>query len=159
MSNFTKSFAIYRANNNGTGTAAQFQLSIKDQEKNPVMVFLVLAKQGENNQNGDAIFSWKSDTTLTVKLGEPDIGEFLAVLSGRKDSAGFNGKGLFHQSAAGNKVVTFNYNSEKGSYYLGVSAQDNEKNSLGKLAVVLGHSDAEILSILLKKSILNIFGW
>lgn len=151
-------YRIYRANNNGDGSASEFQLSFKkDEQYNPYLLFLVMAPQGPDNANGDATFLWK-EKGITVKLGENDIGEIIAVLDGRKDTLGMKGS-LYHQTPnGGNKAIVLNRN-EKGGFWLSVSGQDKDKNSLGKYSHSISDGEASILSTLLKAAVVRLFGW
>ena len=71
--------------------------------------FLTVAKQsGEKSSGGKPTFSWK-DNSETFKLGESDLSEILLVLKGKKNYLGYEdgtkGRGLFHQTKAGNSIL------------------------------------------------------
>jgi hypothetical protein len=118
-------------------------------------MFLVMAKQTGVDENDNASFDWKGG--VTVKLGENDIGEILAVAEGRKEAAGYKGS-LFHQTQdGGNKVIKF-VRTDNG-YSLSVSAQNKEKVSSGNLFQTLSDGEVSILTVLLKKAIETIYGW
>src|SRR5690606_28970285 len=119
------------------------------------MPFLIVAKQNGYDNNNNAKFDWESG--LVVKLGEPDMGELIAVLEGRKQSVGTKGS-LYHANNNGNKVVNFSSN-EKGGFFLSVSAQDSNKTSLGKISLVLSDGEAALLLVLLKKAVELMYGW
>jgi hypothetical protein len=106
-------------------------------------------------ENGNATFDWKGG--ITVKLGENDLGELISVLERRKSEVGYQGKGLFHQTAKGNKVVNFALYEDKG-YSLKVSAQDNEKNR-SEVKQVMSFAEASLLLVLLKRAVEKIYGW
>lgn len=154
-----KEFRIYRPNKNGNGFASAWQLSYKEQNKyDKYQMFLVVAPQVGLDDNENAKFDWK-DKSITVKLGENDIGEILAVLDRRKESVGFKGT-LFHQSPnGGNKVIELK-NAEKGDgYYFKVSQQTVDKEKIGPYSHIISGADAAILSQLLKYAIGLIYGW
>jgi hypothetical protein len=153
-----KSFRIYRANKTNNGVASEFQLSYKEKEPyNKWMTFLKICSQTGVDANENASFDW--DGGLTVKLGENDLGELLAVLEGRKDSLGFKGS-LFHETpGGGNKSIKLNRLDNGSGYGLSVSGQDATKKVFGPYNQVLGHNDAAILSKLLGQAIIKIYDW
>lgn len=91
-------YRIYKPKQDNTGAAVAFQLSYKkDNEYDKYQVFLVGANQLKTNDaNGNSQFGWK-EGAITVKLGENDLGEILAVLEGRKESVGTK-ESLYHQT-------------------------------------------------------------
>jgi hypothetical protein len=157
MPNTAKEFRIYRANGQGTGSATSWQLSFKPDEKyNQWMMFLTGAKQTGKDENDNASFDWGNK--ITVKLGINDIGEFLSVLSGAKNSVGQKGS-LFHQTpGGGNKSVGFGYNDQNGGYNLRISAQDKDKNT-SYIQQVLSAAEAEVLKALLQRAVVRIYEW
>ena len=152
----SKDFRVYRANKTNSGTASGWQLSYKkDKEYDKYEMFLIMAdQQPENDANGNAKFDWEGG--ITVKLGETDLGEIMSVLERRKDSVGHNGKGLFHETAKGNKIIGFT--SVDGGYALKVSYQDTEKNRR-EIKQVLGLHEASLLLTLLKRAVEKLYGW
>ena len=143
-------YRIYRANNKGTGCASEWNIATVGDSKYPeTVVFLSIAKQGES-KGEDASFLWKE--SIKVKLGQNDIGELLATLRGRQPNIAA-GKGLYHQSPKGIKIVNFNINEQGPGYYLRVSAQDENKKPLGNLAHGISNAEAEALESLLSQAI------
>lgn len=154
-----KNYRVYRPNSNNNGSATEWQLSYKENEKyDKFHMFLVGANQTGTDDNGNAQFNWK-ETKLNVKLGEADIGEFLAVLSRRKDSIYTKGTMFHNTPGGGNKVVGFSRNVERGGYSLSISAQDKDKQSTGKIMQIVSDADAEILLVLLRLAVERIYGW
>lgn len=152
-----KQFRIYRPNNNGSGCASAWELSIDKRNEFPkYCVFLVIAPQEGFDEQDNAKFSWK-EKGINVKLDEADIGEIMAVLSGIKESVGTKGN-LYHQTGSGNKIINFSY-KDGGGFNLQVSAQDKDKNSLGKYYQVISDGEAAILLTLLKKAVETMYGW
>lgn len=153
-----KDFRVYRANKTNNGTASGWQLSYKkDKEYDKYEMFLMLANQkGEPDENGNAKFDW--DGGITVKLGENDIGEIMSVLEKRKTEVGFNGKGIFHKTAKGNKVIYFSALEDGKGFGLKVSAQDNEKNKR-EIRQVIGTHEASVLLTLLRRGVEKMYGW
>lgn len=154
-----KSFRIYRPNKNGNGFASEWQLSFKENNKyDKYQLFLTVAKQTGTDDNNNASFDWK-ESSITVKLGDNDVGDLLAVLSGYQDSVGYKGS-IYHETpGGGNKSLTFNHNKEKGGFYLKVTSQDKDKNVLGPYAHSLSDGEGLILKTLLEKAITQIYGW
>lgn len=151
--NFKNTFKIYRANKNGTGFAAEFKLSDVTRDDNvSKALFLTLAPQAGTEKS----FDWR-DKGITAKLNENDIGEVLAVLSGRQDNIN-GGKGLYHSSPKGVKTITFSKGETKG-FYLKLSGSDIDKKPLGNYYVNLSDGDAEVLRILLQESIVSMYQW
>lgn len=100
---------FYKPNNKGTGAASALQYKIKQGQYAPEpQLFWVMAPQVGKDDNDNAKFAWKSkEQEVTIKLGLPDLGEILAVLTGLKQAAGAQGKGLYHQSKNGNATMEF----------------------------------------------------
>jgi hypothetical protein len=154
--NKPREYRVYKPKNDGKGAASAWQLSFKQDNKyNPWMMFLVMAQQTGADDNGNARFDWENG--LTVKLGDADVGEIIAVLEGRKDSVGQKGM-LFHQTpSGGNKVIKLERNDY--GYNLSVSAQDENKNRLGPIYHSLTDGEATMLLVLLKQAIITMYGW
>jgi hypothetical protein len=153
---YKKELAFYRNNKAGTGFAGTFKLSelIQDNETVGWAIFLTMAAQIP----GERSFAWK-DKSVTVKLGENDIGNFLAVLNRNMTSAGGE-KGLYHESPKGGfKVIEFKVKDDHSGYYLKVSGSDAEKKSLGNFALVLSMADGELLRVLLSKAVEVMYDW
>lgn len=150
-------FRVYRANKTNNGMACEFQLVTKEKEKfDNVMIFLSLAKQTESKTE-NAAFLW--DSSLRVKLGSNDIGELLGFLTGSQNAlGGSGGRGLFHLSDQGNKIITMNRN-DNGIVTLKVSFQSADKKVSDSRMIPLSNADCEILIVLLRQSILKIYGW
>lgn len=152
-----KEFRCYRTNKTNSGIAAAFQLSYKgDLKYNPYQMFLVMAKQTGVDDNGNASYDWK-ETAITVKLGDNDLGELIAVLEGRQDAAGYKGS-LYHETpGGGNKVI--NFQRMDNGYGLKISAQDADKNKLGPYSIVISNGEAATLTTLLKTAVTRIYDW
>lgn len=150
---FKKKFVVYRANKAGNGCTISFDLAA-DKES----VFLSVAPQKGTNDNNNAVFDWKGGS-ITVKLGHTDIGEMLAVFSGRKQSAGFKGS-LFHKSNDGsNKIIALSKMQNDG-YSIKISCQSQDKSvPIISHGAVLSDGDVEILSVLLKHAIIKFLEW
>lgn len=126
-------------------------------------MFLEGALQKGVDDNGNARYDWENK--ITVKLGEADIGEILAVLNGIKDSAGYKGS-LYHQTpGGGNKSITFAINQREGQNYvpadgykLRIASQDAQKN-LTQVQQLISPAEAEILKTLLQRGLVRMFGW
>lgn len=164
-----KSYAIYRTNRENKGTAIQWELSHKvtknkkNEDVDLYFMFLEGAPQVGVDDNDNARYDWQNK--ITVKLGENDIGEILAVLNGLKDSAGYKGS-LYHQTpGGGNKSITFAINQPEGKNYepsmgykLRIASQDAQKN-LKQVQLIINPAEAEIIKALLGRAIVRMFGW
>lgn len=159
-------FAIYKPTNNFKGSAAQLEIS--DKESGP-QLFMVFAKQvdGKDN-NGNFKFDWNKDSTITVKLGETDVGELLAVLSGLKESLG-QGKGLYHQipNSTENKSLDLKLATAKNNdgtvikqgYYLSVSSQKEKGGAVNRISMRLTLGEGCIMLNLLNTYITKVYKW
>lgn len=157
----SKNFRVYKPNNQGTGAASEWQLSRKDTKYNNVMFFLIGAKQTGKDENDNASFAWKDETQkVTMKLGENDIGEVLAVLNGLKDKAGTD-QGLFHKNTKGNTVLSFS-RYVKDDKFVGYGLRLSKKTTDG-LTVQLQHllslGEGEILRVLLGEVVKEMYSW
>lgn len=149
------SYRIYRANKNGTGTATDWQLSFKGQDRfSPWKLFLKIVKQVGVDDNGNARFNW--DQGITVKLDLSDIGEILAVLDWKQAQVGSTGK-LFHQNGNENKVINFNYNQNTNNYFIKISHQS--ANGVNSCQQTISLAEGKIIQTLLGHAILKLTGW
>ena len=136
--------AFYRANGQGTGAVAQFNLKLEraGNERGGNCLFLSMARQlpaeaPVENGRGTGRFDWQN--RAAVKLDFFDASEILAVLEGRQPSAGGE-KGVYHVSRGMNTIISFK-RREDGGYWLGVSRRDEAKQPVFKAQI--GLSDAE----------------
>lgn len=162
-------FRIYKPTKSNTGAASAIQTKMTSVKgRHELQLFWVATKQVQSKTK-NAAFAWKDkEQTVTMKLGDPDVGEILAVLRGVKDSMGRKeskdkpGKGLFHQNPNGNTTMTLqaNYNDATGepSYYIRLAS----KSKQGKL-IEVKHSitvgEAEFIRVLLEHWVLASYGW
>ena len=147
---------IYKPKKDKTGTAASFQLTAKGQYKEP-MVFLTLARQGVDDENGNNSFHWKDkENSIVVKLTELDAAKILLVLFGLAKDLGE--KGAYHDpSKSGtseanqgmSKIIQFK-KLDNGGYSLSISAKRGEVRN----AIQVGVDQAEAI---LLKTFLNGF--
>lgn len=152
---FAKNFMLYKARNDGNGTASQWSLASKKD-----CVFLEMANQDGKNKDGDANFDW--DNKIRFKLGESDLGELLAVLVGFQkgvgpfDIAKKRHKGLFHSNQNGNAILHFGYDEENRlRIHLSVK-KDDQKTAIGH---VISKGEAMLLSILFRRAIEVMYRW
>ena len=98
-----------------------------------------------------------------MKLGMPDIGEMLLVLTGKTKFVGPPPKsgrtvepGLFHKNKNGNTSLRLKWSD--GKLYLNLSSQDGNKN-----VAKVGHSstsgEATVLAVLLEIFVTQYYGW
>ena len=136
--------AFYRANGQGTGAVAQFNLKLEraSGERGGNCLFLAMARQMAaeapvEGGRGTSRFDWQNKAS--VKLDFFDASEILAVLEGRQPSAGGE-KGIYHESRGMNTIISFK-RREDGGYWLGLSRRDEAKQPVFKAQI--GMSDAE----------------
>lgn len=160
-------FRIYKPTKDGKGAASKFQLrELKnkrgDKEYSRFVLYLTSTIQ-TGTKNGNAQFAWNEpDKCTNVMLAENDIGEFLLVLSGRKDGLGLPDKdgkfkGLYHKHPKNpkrNAVIRFDA-TDRG-FNLSVSTQ-NETNIRVFHALTFG--EGAVLEILLKDYISTRYAW
>lgn len=161
----SKNYRIYKPNNQGTGAASEWQLSFKPEEKfDNVMLFLGATKQVPGKDSNDnQQFAWKDKSQcITMKLGELDCGEILAVLNGLKDKAGSE-KGIFHQNAKGNTVLSFSKYVNKEGVFVGYGLRLSKKNKDEADSLLIQHllsvAEGEILRVLINKALEAFYAW
>jgi hypothetical protein len=168
-----KEFRIYKPRNDGSGAASAFQLrSTTDPERIPqreLNLFLSMTNQtGYDKENDNALFGWQEDgKNITMKLGPPDVGDMLLVLSGRKEYVGPSKKadrqvesGLYHANPKGNTVLRLKRAKNQSGevvYYMQLSAQRDGKQTMIKHSLTAG--EGELLRLLLINYIENLYGW
>ena len=149
------SFRVYRANKQENGTASEWQLSYKNQEKyNPWKLFFSIATQAGKDDNGNARFDWEN--AIKVKMEVSDLCEILAVLEHKQQQAGHGGK-IFHKRGDENKIITFFHNEDNNNYFMKVSHQSPK----GVVAYQLNLSIAEgcALRVLIEQAIIKLTNW
>jgi len=162
---------VYKPQKSGTGAASSLQMVMKEVKGRYETQLFWIATQQIPSENENAAFAWKDKgKTVTIKLGDPDIGELLAVLNGAKDSMGRKesafidkpGKGLYHQSPAGSTTMTLQvYKNEKTGEW-SYSMRLASKNKEGKLTEVkhqITVGEAQIIKLLLEHYVVASYGW
>lgn len=159
MNNNYSQYRIYKPTKDGKGAATSLQLSFKEEKKyQKHILFLIMTKQKPGlDEKGNAQFCWtEKENTITVKLEETDIGQFLAVLNGKQKFAGTE-KGMFHKNSGGNTVITFTEN-DKGGYLLRLSTKKTNGESLQIYhSVTIG--EAQCLKLLFERALIQKYGW
>lgn len=156
---FSTGFVMYKARNEGNGSASQWNLS-SDKD----CVFLEMANQKGKNDKGNAIFDWENK--IRFKLGDSDIGEILAVLVGLQDGVGpvdtsdgknkGKHKGLFHSNQHGNAILYFGkVDNERFRIYL--SVKRGEEKTVVQHSISKG--EACVLNTLLRCAIEIMYKW
>jgi hypothetical protein len=155
------------------GYASKIEVNEKEVEVNKkkymkLHVFWTMTEQIGEDENGNASFNWVSEKNpngkqVVISLGDPDIGEFLAVLNGVKKKVGQpNGKGLYHEtSEKANKGMTFEFVEKEvkpgetpqydPGYRVGLSKKD--ENGVVRFSHTISLGEAEILKILFTDAI------
>lgn len=166
------SLYIVRANKQKNGSASRWELSRPKDNELPKL-FLSAAKQEGENENGDATFAWRrynkddktwsnTDKSVSMKLGTSDIGELLAVISGRKNAVG-NGKGLFHENPKGNSTLDFKLwgkeNEDPSGFLITITNKGIDNKEAVRISHTLSFGDAENLRIFLQRALVDINNW
>lgn len=155
-----KEYRIYKPNQNGSGSASSWQISIDNSQKyKKVNVFLDMANQ-KPSENENSAFDWEGK--VTVKLDLPDIGAILSVLYGRQDGVGKlkDGKrsGLYHKNSKGNAIIHFNENVQGDNlvgFSLRISKQiENDKKAVNSSITV---DESHILRLFLEEAVKLMF--
>lgn len=156
----------YKPKKEGNGAASRLELKVVSKEVvkadkkynlRQVQVFWVSALESGKDANGNAKFGWEDGSkSVTLKLGEADIGELLAVLTGAKPNAGGD-KGLFHQNPKGNTTFSFTFNAQYKNYSIRIAKK------IGTVLTAVSHTitvgEAQILRILLEQAVKQTYQW
>lgn len=103
-------------------------------------------------ESGNRQFDSKSK--ITVALGQNDVGELLAVLSGRKGGAGTlkDGKytGMYHEVKGKHQTsIHFLSREDNNGYFVGLAKKVG--NDTQKLSINLSHGDAAMLEAFFRR--------
>jgi len=168
----SREYRIYKPNKKGAGAASKFQCKTKtkkigDKEYPELILFVETAPQTGTDDNDNASFAWaqqgKSPSSVTMKLGMPDIGEMLLTLTGKTKFVGPPPKagrtvesGLFHQNKNGNTSLRLKWSD--GTLFLNLSSQDKNKN-VTKVGHSLTPGEAAVLAVLLEEFVVKYHDW
>lgn len=146
--------SFWRPNREGKGSMASLEYSWDKR-----CFFLNMMPQkpstGENNE-------FDQTKKIVAKLNANDVGEILAVLSGRTVALGKKNdqnhySGLYHENATGSAIITLSpTNTDRGGYYLGLSVS-KEKTVVGRLSVGISDGEVEQLLVFLRKFLGELF--
>ena len=144
---------FYRPNKDKKGTASSVELRKKEDEW---FLFWVGTHQTGEDANGNASFDWKNkENSVTIKLGENDVGELLAALNGAKGHVGQKAEqGLYHKNLKGSSSLQFA--KVENGYKVRLASKVGEK--LTQVTQVLSLSDAEQLKVLFTLYLYKVFG-
>lgn len=147
-----KALTFYKPRQDGRGSASQWSIGSKND-----CVFLEMAKQIGQDENGNARFDWPNK--LKFKLDELDIGEILAVIYGRQTGIGPKGekghKGLYHQNDRGNAILSLEESSDGGQAHSRLSVKIGEEQNFVQLSMRI--PELCILKIFLENAIRKIY--
>lgn len=152
---FSESFVLYKAKNDGTGAASQWGLGSKRD-----CVFLEMANQIGKDDKNNSRFDWENK--IRFKLDESDIGEIIAVLVGLQDGVGpfdvskEKHKGLFHSNPKGNAILYF-WKDNNGRFHIYLSVKRDDEKSVVKHMITKG--EACVLNTLMRCAIEVMYGW
>ena len=137
---------LYHPTGSGTGAALQLELRLNRAGEDRYDCFFLdmAAQKSAPGRDGDkrvpATFDWENK--MTVKLDFADICELLMVLEGRADRAGGQRNGLYHENGKSSTVISFQKNTEKAGYFLGLSRKAKEGGQVTRVQIVLGEPEA-----------------
>jgi len=166
---YNKEFRVYKPRSGNQGAALKLQFRIKPKQGGihpEAMLFLEIAKQIDE-VDGNSQFDWASSVdykgdSVTMKLGVPDVGELLLVLSGDKEYVGPKPKGaskivpgLFHKNQSGNTILKFA--KQKGDYD-GYAAQLSTHKD-HSFRITLTEGEGIVLRVLLEDFIIKHYDW
>lgn len=156
----------YKPQKDGNGAASKLEMKIstskvtkdnKSYDRRNVEVFWVSAMEEGKDANGNAKFTWADAAkSVTLKLGEADIGELLAVLNGAKVQVGGD-KGIFHQNDKGNTSFSFAFNSQYKNYGVRLGKKVGTQLVSVKHTITIG--EAQVLKVLLEQAVKQIYEW
>lgn len=157
----------YKPRKGNDGAASKLEVKVvnkkciskdgKTYEDREVMLFWVSTPQIGIDEKQNATFAWQdNEKTVTLKLGEADIGELLAVLSKQKTNIGSD-KGVFHKNDKGNSGFSFSYNEQYKNYSIRASKKIGEKLSVVQHSITIG--EACVLRVLLEEAVRLMYQW
>ncbi len=166
-----KEWRVYKPKKTNDGAASKLELRVDFKEKPPttkdskpflvrkVLVFWVSAKQTGVDANGNASFGWDDPTkNVTIKLGEVDLGELLAVFAGAKPNTGQpEDKGLFHKNERGSTSFNLKRN-DAGGYYVKATKKFNNEPAV-QISHTLTYGEAEVLRLLVESAVRQTYLW
>ncbi len=171
MGNETKyfpEFRIYKPTKANSGAASAIQTKLTDVKGRWELQLFWTAAQQTPSTTENASFGWKDkEKSVIIKLGDPDVGELLAVLCGVKDSMGRKeardkpGKGLFHKNASGNTTMSLqeqvDENNGEISYRVRLASKVGAKLTQVSHTITIG--EAILIKTLLQQWVIASYGW
>lgn len=141
---FPGALTLYHPNRNGSGSAMQLELRLREVEGDRYdCFFLELAHQRPQEPSrpsgGPAAFDWEHKAT--VKLGFVDVCALLAVLEGVQPAVGDQGNGLYHQTDDVSTLIAFRKTTERPGFFLGLSRKRNGGAHLFKGHILLSQAE------------------
>lgn len=146
---YCESLRFYHPNGQGSGSAVSLELKLNGRGNGgSSFFFLEMARQKTvPNRAGKsrvpATFDWENKAT--IKLAFLDICELLAVLEGAKGQMGPGGRGLYHETAETNTIITFSKADKASGFQLGISRKGKESSVQFRGYIVL--NDAESIGL------------
>ena len=152
---YSKAYMMYRAKNDDSGSASQWNLG-----SDKKCVFLEMANQLGKDDQGNAKFDW--DNKLPFKMGVADIGELLATMVGMQggvgtyDQSSGRYKGLYHSNKNGNAILKFEKN-QNGRLNIQLSVKRDGVQS--SVYHTISNGEACVLSTLLRRALEIMYRW
>jgi hypothetical protein len=140
---------LWKPNKNFTGAAAIFSY-------NPVKGDMFLSIMPQSPDGSDKKFN--PEAAIKCKLGKVDLGEILAVLTGKQEGCGRkndNGyfSGLYHETDDRNTIITFNRMDKSPGYFLGLSTSNTKTKEGSKFGLAMTVGESEQLRLFIENSL------
>ena len=156
-------YSIYKPNTKGTGSAAQFSLSAKRDDKGNEswIIFLNMGKQDKNDPKNSEM-DW-GNTKIIMKLGMIDLQKIIHTLdlkkTQQKNKEMVIACDLFHKSKKGSTILNLKLNKNPyPGFYMIVSQQfdGQEKKQVG---LSISPDESTGLKIVLERAFLKMLQW
>ena len=157
---YNDSLRFYHPNGQGSGSAVSFELKLNGRgNSGSNCFFLEMARQKTvPNRTGSsrvaATFDWEKK--VTVKLDFLDVCEFLAVLEAGEGQAGPGGRGLYHETAETNTIISFSKADKAPGFQLGISRKGREGDAQFRGYILLKQAESIGLRIVLQAALFQL---
>lgn len=146
---FLNCYELYKANNNGTGSALQFKLS--KMSGGDSALFIEAANQDKSAPT-EKKFLWDKEKKIIMKLGLVDIEKFLHAFRSKKETD------IFHKNEKGQATIKIKENDPKyGGFYVKISAKVGEVTK--NVGIPLSEPEVIGVSLMLQLAFNKILGW
>ncbi len=132
---------FFHPNGRGNGCAVRFELRLnRGNEQGYDCIFLEMAEQkSPGSREAPATFDWSKKAA--VKLDFHDICRLLAVLEGKQNAAGENGRGIYHQTGANNTILGLKRKQDDNGFLISVSRKSSGGEQIFKAFTSLSEAE------------------